>query len=145
MSFIPIRSVKADKAYGEKSEIEKKSIIEKFFNIELIKDEDPYAAFDFYTKLKDTFMELKSRIDITSTAYPTTLISQHKIKCMKPDAKYVFIWAYTDGIFYLEYDKELWDTFECKPFKRFDRIDRRETPKPHIFVPRKHLKTLHLF
>ena len=148
MPFIPlvrrgaVRSVKEDKAYGDKSEIEKKSIIEKFFNVQLVKDEDPYATFDFFTPTQDTFMELKSRIDVHSAQYPTTIISAHKVNNIKEGAKYIFIWAYTDGIFYLEYDKALWDTFECKPFKRYDRIDRRETPKPHYFVPREHLKPI---
>lgn len=143
--FIPIRSVKADKAYGTKSELEKQAIIEKFFNIKLIKDENEYAPFDYHDEPETTYMELKSRIDITSNKYPTTLIGASKVANIKEGKKYIFIWAYTDGIYYLEYDKKLWDTFELKPFKRFDRIDRKEFPKPHYFVPRRFLKTLCTF
>lgn len=135
-------TVKADKAFGDKSEAEKKALIENFFNVSLTKTEDEFAAFDFYNDAKDTFMELKTRRDITSTKYDTTLIGASKIANIKEGNKYVFIWAYTDGIFYLEYDKALWDTFECRLYKRFDRFDRTEVPKLHYFVPRKHLKPL---
>jgi hypothetical protein len=136
---VAVRSKKQDIAFGLQSEQEKLCIFEKHFQTKLTKHNDPYYPLDFHNETNTIYVELKSR-HIRHNQYETTLISAHKVSyCCKPDVSYYFVFAYTDGLYYIKYEKELFDTFETRPFKRYDRVDDIQTPQPYIFIPVKHL------
>jgi len=105
------------------------------------KDTNHYSSFDFHNSDRTVFAELKTR-RIRHNQYPTTIISADKIAHIEDGKDYYFIWAYVDGLYYLKYDPNLWEKFECKMYRRFDRSDRVEVPKPHIFIPCSHLTPL---
>jgi hypothetical protein len=136
-----ITSTRDDLQFGLSSESRNHSSIERLVGCGLIKDSNPYSSFDFHNEDKTVFAELKTR-RIRHNQYPTTLISADKIAHIEEGKDYYFVWAYVDGMYYLKYDPDVWATFECKMFARYDRSDRREFPKPHIFIPCELLKPI---
>jgi hypothetical protein len=86
-------------------------------------------------------VELKSR-RISHNQFPTAIVGTNKIDyCTNPNIVYYFVWVYKDGIFYLKYDKKLFDTFEkddmYKINYRYD-VGRTEMSKI-VRIPYKHL------
>jgi hypothetical protein len=117
-------SKKEDIKFGLSNEEKALPQITTFLNTELKKDPNPYAIHDWWNETKTIFVELKSR-RITHNQYDTAIIGLNKIKkCDNPNVNYYFVWLYTDGLFYLKYDKEVFDKFVIqKDYKiqyRFD-------------------------
>lgn len=83
------------------------------------------------------FVEIKSR-ENEYLKYPTTLLPYHKTQEMEhyPGKKLYCVFIFTDGTYYIEYDKSVFDTFQVEQnfvcHKRQDKIDR---PSPHIHIP----------
>jgi Txe/YoeB family toxin of Txe-Axe toxin-antitoxin module len=137
-------SKKLDINLGLSNEDKAISQISEFLNIELIKDNNPYAIHDFYNKDKSIFVELKSR-RINHNKFPTALIGENKIKkCNKPNVDYYFFWLYNDGLFYLKYNKELFDTMTIEKDytiglrKDVGRIEQSAV----VHIPYKHLNKI---
>ena len=63
--------------------------------------------------------------------YLTTIIPKHKIF----DNYHRFIFAFTDGIYYIEYDKELFNTFKEEEFICHPRYGFKDKKVIHIFIP----------
>jgi len=78
--------------------------------------------------------ELKSRTN-NYKKYPTTLIGLDKVS-----NNTIFLFYFTDGLYYIEYDKELFDTFEVKDFVRNPRLGKIDKPKKYIYIPIEYLK-----
>ena len=76
-------------------------------------------------------------VKMTDNTDGTFTISESKVLKAQadPTKTYYFFWAYSDGLFYLKYDPDVWSQFEVGPFKRWDRIDRIEKPHRHYFIP----------
>jgi hypothetical protein len=127
-------STAEDLSFGLASESRNIGLIEKLVGCSMQKDTNHYSSFDFHNSDRTVFAELKTR-RIRHNQYPTTIISADKIAHIEDGKDYYFIWAYVDGLYYLKYDPNLWEKFECKMYRRFDRSDRVEVPKPHIFIP----------
>ena len=87
---------------------------------DLIRDQNKYALFDFASTT--TFVELKTRT-FAHDKYPTTMVGANKIKVAEsnPDKTYYFAFSFTDGLYWIQYDKTLFDTFEVKQGGRWDR------------------------
>ena len=106
-----MNSKKQDIKFGLENETKVIPTLSSFFNTELIKDPNPYAVHDWYNETKTIHVELKSR-RIKHNEYSTALIGLNKINsCKNPDVKYYFVWMYNDGLFYIKYDKEIFDKF----------------------------------
>jgi len=120
---------KKDYDAGVKHQTELKPMLEAFFKEEL-KETGPYAKYDYTSK--ETDYELKSRNN-TYAFYPTTCIACDKID---PEHKkrQVYLFHFTDGTYYIKYDKTLFDTFLVKEFRRF-RQGVRDKEKPYIYIP----------
>ena len=110
-------------------------IIQSFFGKNINKSLDKYSKFDFFDD--DCYYELKSRTNCYSK-YPTTIITADKINA---DKKTIFIFNFTDGIFYIEYNKEQFDTYEQRLFSRAS-ISWNE--KLHFYIPISDLKPIFL-
>jgi hypothetical protein len=98
----------------------------------IIEIEDTFAPFDFRDEDNTIFIELKTRRN-TKDKYPTTMVPLSKIQKIDPQYTYYFAFKFTDGLYYIQYNKELFDTFEVKVSGRNDRgIPEYEN---YIFIP----------
>ena len=131
-----IRSFKNDLKMGLDKELEVVDILKLNWddevNIQNTKDlyNDDYYIYDFEAN-SGTSWELKSR-RCNKHTYPTTIVPVSKVR--QTDKKQVFVFNFKDACCSLDYDKELWDTFEIKDVEtyRYGKIDR---PKPHYHIP----------
>ena len=106
---------KIDYQFGFKKEQELKNKIEEILKCSL-EETSRYNSFDFINTLLKMFVELKSR-RISKEQYSTTFVNYQKIeKINKMDCNnnFYFFFNYTNGLYYIKYDKELFDTFETK-------------------------------
>jgi hypothetical protein len=130
---------------GLKNEVVCKPIFEKHFKEKLTKHPNPYWAMDFFNEPKTFWLEVKER-NVNHDQYPTAIISKHKVDFCNENktATHYFAWKYLDGIYYIKYDSEVWKSIECREYSRFDRLDDRQLPKLHYFIPHQMLEKLDL-
>ena len=121
-------SFKNDYTFGKQKEDEVLSIIRKKFNRNIVKSESRFERYDF--KDDEYYYELKSRNNKYSD-YPTTLIEKGKVIA----DNLVFLFNFTDGLYYIIYNKDLFETFECKQFLRHKRCDFVDKPKLYYHIP----------
>lgn len=84
-----------------------------------------HSIFDFADEPKTIFVELKTR-RVSSRQYPTTLVGLNKVNYAKenPDRTYYFVFNFTDGIFYIQYNPEVFAKYEVDySFYRSRRAD----------------------
>lgn len=94
----------------------------------------PTHHFDFVST--ERFVEIKSRT-CSKTAYPTTMIGYDKVlmaeKCGRPVH---FTFLFRDGsLWEIEYNKAVFDGFECSLFQRDDRADKVDVCKQYCYIP----------
>ena len=130
-------SFQQDYEFGTMCEDKVLDILNKHFGVdgEIRKSEGRYCSYDFISKHK--CYELKSRTN-EYDKYPTTMLGLDK--CCRDNLTFLF--NFTDGLYYINYDEELFATFEKKKFKRKDRIDKRDVEKNYLFIPIQHLTKL---
>jgi len=130
-----MRTFRQDYATGTANEDTTRSTIERITGCGMQKDTNKYAPLDFHNEPKTIYAELKTRL-IPHDKYPTALIGANKVEfCSDPNKSHYFCWAYSDGLYYLKYDKELFDTFQVEDYVRHARADFNDVPKPHYFIP----------
>ena len=123
------RTLKADLEFGKGKEIEILPIIRDYFkdDINFVKYE--YSTYDF--RGKQYKYELKSRTTKYED-YDTTLLPESKIKYNK----YIyFLFNFTDGLYYIKYEPNIFSTFKVEKFCRNKRSDYNDTPKNYIYIP----------
>ena len=128
------RTLQDDLSLGYKNEEEILSILNNFFNDTFRNTKDlygnEYCNYDF-EGTNGMRLELKSRRNKYDD-YPTTIIPVHKTISMDlcPNA---FIFNFSDGIYYTEWNKNRFETYEKKMIlcKRKGRIDNKE----HYLIP----------
>jgi len=133
-SDIRSRTLQDDLSLGYKNEEELIPILNDFFNDDFRNTKDlygnEYCNYDF-EGVNGTRIELKSRRNKYND-YPTTIIPVHKTISMDlcPNA---FIFNFSDGIYYTEWNKNRFETYEKKMIlcKRFGRTDYCE----HYLIP----------
>ena len=129
------RSFKQDNQFGLNQEREIIPILEKYFKEKIIPSQYKYEKDD---GASDTAVyEIKSRTN-ASNAFTETLIGANKVipNCSKIQR---FVFNFTDGIYYIEYDKELFDTFDNSCFVRDPRIDYKDEVRTYYYIPVKKL------
>ena len=130
-----------DLAFGEMSERETQNHIEGFLN-EPLQRQGGYSTMDYSNPNKTIWAELKTR-RIRHNQYPTAIIGRNKINfCSDPQRSYYFFYRYTDGIFYIKYDKTVFDTFEVEDYQRGERSDCIDNAQSCVFIPHGHLTRL---
>jgi hypothetical protein len=129
-----MKTFRKDYNYGIECEDKVLEILNKNFNIdgEIRKSNSIYSSYDFISN--NYCYELKSRNN-RYDEYPTTLIP--KYKCNRDNLYLLFY--FTDGLYYIKYDKDLFETFEVKQFKRNDRVDKIQKPVDYYYIPVEHL------
>ena len=135
-----MRSLRNDLKFGLDKELEVVDMLK--FNFCEMYDEadiqdtktlykDEFYPYDFEGSTNGTCFELKSR-RVKKNQYPTTIIPVSKAR--DTDKKQLFIFNFTDNCSYIEYNKELFDTFQIQNIKteRYGIVDK---PKPHFCIP----------
>lgn len=127
-----MRTFKEDYANGIKSENSLISKFTSFFKSTPTKLPQ-YHPMDF--AVNTNYIEVKTRNN-ASTTYPTTMIPYSKIDFAKasPSNTY-FVFVFTDGIFYIEYDETLFSSFHVETFQRNPRPDHQDRAQQYIYIP----------
>lgn len=124
-------SFKNDLQFGLKNELVVLPIIIKFFDDEIEHTiNEKFKSYDFQG-LKNNY-ELKSRTN-KHNAFNETLLGYNK----KPttDKSHIFLFKFTDGLFYIKYDETIFENFEIKPFQRNKRIDYYDKKDLYYYIP----------
>ena len=104
--------------------------LQTFFNDDVIITTDKFNKYDYEGKTAS--YELKARNNEYKT-YPTTCIAQDKINPLHPKRQ-VYVFHFTDGTYFIEYEKDLFASFEVKPFRRW-RTGVHDKEKPYVYIP----------
>ena len=123
--------------FGKEQEKKILPIIINYFKEEIKYIKDVYSTYDFESDT--TMYELKSR-NVNYKTYPTSIIAKDKIN--ERSKKNIFLFNFKDGLYYIEYNSELFNQFELKPFKRNDRIDKIDVKKEYYFIPIEYLRLI---
>jgi len=98
--------------FGKINEEKHFDIIKRAFDRNLIKSNNRYDKFDYYSD--DTLVELKSRNN-EYNKYPTTMIGIVKITYgLKTGKKCIFVFSFTDGLYYWIMNDEDLKNFDVK-------------------------------
>jgi len=123
--------------YGRDLETEVLPIIKSAFQSNDIKvPKNKYSPYNFIDDKQQVLYELKSRTNKYMT-YPTTMIQESKI--LNTHYKQIFLFKFTDGLYYIEYSPELFNTFEKKEYVQF-RTDKVDVNKLYFYIPIDQLK-----
>lgn len=128
-------SFKKDYSFGKEKEDEILKILKIKFNDKIIPSDNKFERYDF--KDDSYYYELKSRNN-KYLDYPTTIIEKGKII----SDNIIFLFNFTDGLYYIRYSKSKFDKFECKEFVRHKRYDYNDKPKLYYFIPINKLKKI---
>jgi hypothetical protein len=138
---MPVPSKSEDINFGLKSEETNKVTLENFFGCGL-KKTGTYDPMDYTDEAKTIYFEMKTR-RINHNQYPTALIGKNKVDfCKTSNATCYFVYVYLDGMFYVKYDPELFDTFVCEDYQRGWRAGGVAPVSPYVFIPYKYLTPL---
>ena len=119
---------------GTKAQNEIFPIIEDYFGNNIKQNPNQYDKYDYTND--DAEFEVKTRKN-KKTAYSTTMLTCNKV--VDTDKEIVFIFNYTDEICWIQYDKELFDTFQKQMFSR---AQIAEDEKMHYYIPINLLETI---
>jgi hypothetical protein len=136
-----MNGLERDCKYGEAAENEVIDILSKVFDSDLVKT-SKYCKIDFTSDTVD--VELKSRTT-EHNKYTTTIVPKSKIDYIRGNQKmkkYVFAFKFTDGLYYIEYDQAVFDSFECKMFVRGERTGTNDIKQLYYFIPVVELKKI---
>ncbi len=125
-----------DNIMGKVNENKVYNIITNYWNDRKItKASNIYSKCDFFdSKYK---YELKSR-RCEHDKYPTTMIPE--MKCNK---RTYLLFFFTDGLYYIRYNKKIFDNFEKKMFVK-NRYDKQDVKKYYYYIPVGYLKKIEI-
>jgi hypothetical protein len=129
-------SFKNDYEMGTKNEDKVLIQINSFFNDNIVKSSSKFSKYDY--KGDEYYYELKTRNNNYKT-YPTTLIPYNKIMTNK---KQIFLFDFKDGLYYIEYNPDVFNEFELKHFVRNQRIDYNDIMSMYYYIPIEKLKKI---
>ena len=115
--------------FGTKKEIIILPILKAHFNTD-IQMNPPNSKYDYQDANYN--YELKSRT-CKSTTYTTTMINSNKCISDKPIR---LVFNFVDAVYYIEYNKRLFDTYQKDLFSRADIV---EDLRFHYYIPIEHL------
>ena len=125
----PSRTIEDDLKFGYKSEDDLIQLLNESFNDNFRNTKDiygnEYCNYDF-EGLDGRRVELKSRRNKYDD-YPTTIIPIHKCTSMNLIPN-LFVFNFTDGIYYIEWNKNKFETYDKKiiQYNRLGRTDKNE-------------------
>ena len=130
-------SYNQDYHYGKSKETFVINHLAKYFKQAIVPNSNRFALFD--AESETTLYEIKSRRCCKGT-YPTTIVPLNKL-CVKTNKQICFVFYFNDGIYYIHYIKDLFDTFETRMITYF-RSGIDNLAVNHICIPVELLKPL---
>ena len=124
------KSLHNDIAFGLNNEPIVIDRLTKYFGEEIEKTKNKYCYYDAFSS--NTKYEIKSRRCRYDT-YSTTIIPIHKRK-ENENSRLVFVFHFLDGLYYIVYNKDLFETFEIKEFT-YNRQGCANLPLKHFLIP----------
>lgn len=122
-----MRSYTEDYEFGKKSEYTILEKLNNYFKDNIEPKSYRYSTYDY--KGDKYIYELKTRRN-TYNAYPDTLFPKKKITSnLNVSDKIIALFSFTDGLYYIEYEKELFECFDEIYFKcneREGKVDKEE-------------------
>jgi len=122
------KSFKEDFLFGTQQEDLILPKLNSFFKDDIVKSSVHNCVYDF--KGTNYYYELKSR-NFDRWKYSTTLLGANKVFTTNQ----IFLFNFTDGLYYIEYEKALFDSFVKKEFKRWNRPDICDKPQLYYYIP----------
>jgi hypothetical protein len=123
------KTFKDDYKFGKLEEDKQQALISKKFGE--VKKTNDYCRYDYYND--EYLFELKSRNN-KYKQFPTTLLPQDKILKDIPQ-KQIFLFNFTDGLYYIEYDEEKFKNYPLELFCRYKRKDFNDLEKKYYYIP----------
>jgi len=124
-----VRSFQNDLQFGLSNENNVIQQLSSYFKEEIEKTKPRYCPYDAISKT--TKYEIKTR-RCCYQQYPTTIIPVSKVRNITD--KLIFVFHFTDGLYYIVYDKELFDTFEKQNIQIY-RKGIQDKPTEHYYIP----------
>ena len=122
-----------DYNFGKMKEAEALSMIQNYFNDDSIyQTTERYNPYDYIGR--DAVYDIKSRTN-TYNRYPTTLLKCYHLDKKPADKDLIFLFYFTDGLYYIKYDKKLFDTFQINELKRGFRVGKVDLHELHLLIP----------
>ena len=134
-----LEKLNADLLFGLPKESPIIRTLSEYFQEEIEKSAYQYCPYD--ASSKTTKYEIKSRRN-KYLQYPTTIIPVDKTERIKGD-RLVFVFNFTDGLYYIEYSKEAFAKYEIKDIEAVRKGGVR-TWKPHYHINIKDLKQINV-
>ena len=134
------RTFKEDYSKGLEAQKKLLPILQDFFKDETIKETtNNFCSHDYIGFNKK--LELKSRF-IKHNQYPTAMIGYNKLPTTETEEKFIIIYNYQDGIYYIEYNKEQFNKYDKNFFQRTGRTDKIDTSNKVVYIPYQDLKLI---
>lgn len=136
------RSLANDLKFGLANEVTITQLLESTFNEQFRNTKEiyntPYHPYDFEGN-KGTCIEVKSRRN-RYAQYPTTIVPVSKVvkKSDDPNHKYLFVFHFIDGTYYIPYDEDKFAKYETRMITTY-RAGIVDKPKPHFCIDIKDL------
>ena len=137
-----MRTQRDDLLFGGASEQKNITILSTFFGT-LLNKTKANAIFDFADEGNTIYVELKTR-RVNHDQYHTAIIGKNKIDyCSNPNIRYYFVYQYNDGLYYIQYDKDLFETFDVETeYYRSRRADCPNRAQTIVHIPHTLLKPI---
>jgi hypothetical protein len=120
-----------DYVFGRKAEEDILGTIRTFFSDPTITPStDKYDRYDFTGAGRK--YELKTR-RLTRERFATTMLPLGKLLSENPEGN-IFLFQYTDGLYYIPYNAEQFSNFNVAPYCRQDRMG-YDTEQDYIYIP----------
>ena len=138
-----MNSLSADIQFGlEREDVILQSVKKYFDTKKMIKSLNKYCVYDAEDTSTHTRYEIKARRN-KYNAYPTTIIPYHKRNGAKNTKRLIFVFGFTDGLYYIEYNEDLFNQFETKDVTYY-RKGIQPKPLKHYCIPIELLTLIHL-
>jgi len=134
---------RGDLDYGFMSEQNVRCKLEDFYRCKMIKDENKYALFDFHSEQGETQGETQAELKtrrIRHDMYPTAMVGANKVRWAEAhcgEGKQFWFWfQYTDGLYFIAYQKEVFDEFMRGTLRIASRSDVGRTEESEVvYIP----------
>jgi hypothetical protein len=127
------KSLKNDIEYGNRAEIEVIKLLRVHFGENILQNTYCFAIYDDNCKETNTNYEIKAR-RCAMGSYPNTIIPCSKIAKKQEKDKLIFVFLFTDGLYYIKYDRKVFETFGTDDITYY-RKGIQAKPVKHIFIP----------
>jgi hypothetical protein len=125
----------SDYIWAEEQEKIVYPIVKEYFeDVENLKKGNRYSPYDYWTD--DIDFELKSRKN-RYNQYPSTMITKNKIT--GTDKALILLFNFTDGLYFIQYNQELFSNFKIN---NFSRANVGWDEKEHVYIPIEHLELI---